>query len=124
MSEAKHPGAADAAPRNFAEFWPFYVRAHSRAGTRAFHMAATLLGWSLLAAGLAWARWWMILLAPVVPYPIVWFSHFFIEHNRPASFGNPVWSWMGDQKMIAMMLAGEMEAEVRRVGDAPDRAGD
>jgi hypothetical protein len=99
----------------FADFWPCYVRAHSKAATRVFHLAGTLLGWSLLLSGLLLRNGWLVLLAPVVPYPIVWFSHFFIEHNQPATFGHPAWSWLADQKMVWMMLTGRMSAEVERV---------
>jgi hypothetical protein len=102
-------------PQSFAEFCPTYVLAHSKPATRAFHFAGTALGWAMLGCGLVLRNWWLVGLAPVVPYPIVWFSHFFIEHNRPASFGHPGWSWLADQKMVGLMLAGRMEGEVARV---------
>jgi len=98
----------------FAEFWPVYVRAHSDAATRATHFAGTLLGWGLLAGAIVTRHWWWIALALVVPYALAWISHFFIEHNRPATFEHPLWSWWADQKMVAMMLAGKMGEEVKR----------
>ena len=36
----------------------------------------------------------------VCAYFCAWVSHFFIEMNRPATFKYPVWSFMGDQKML------------------------
>lgn len=105
--------------KSFAEFWPQYVMAHRLPATRAFHLAGTLLGWGMLVSGLLLRNWWLVLLAPIVPYPIVWFSHFFIEHNKPATFGHPGWSWLADQKMVAMMLTGRMTAEVARIGNVP-----
>lgn len=101
-------------PRTFAEFWPEYVLAHRHPLTRAFHFTATFLGWSLLAAGIYLRNLWLVLLAPVAPYLLAWFSHFFIEHNKPATFGHPGWSWLADQKMVGMMLVGKMGREVRR----------
>jgi hypothetical protein len=99
---------------NFATFWPEYVRAHSQPGTRAAHLAGTLTGWALLIAAVALPHWWWIALALVVPYAPAWISHFFVEHNRPATFDHPLWSWWADQKMVALMLAGKMADEVRR----------
>src|SRR6266446_4757838 len=37
----------------FAEFWPVYVRAHSRPATRAVHLVGTLAGWMLVGAAVA-----------------------------------------------------------------------
>jgi hypothetical protein len=107
----------DAPPNTFAEFWPRYVVAHSRSATRAMHLAGTLAGWGLLLGAVILARLVLVLAALVVPYALAWFSHFFIENNTPASFKNPLWSWMADQKMTAMILAGKMDAEVRRCAE-------
>lgn len=106
---------------NFATFWPEYVRAHSQPGTRAVHLAGTLTGWALLLAAVALQRWWWLALALVVPYALAWISHFFVEHNRPATFEHPLWSWWADQKMIALMLTGKMGDEVRRCAIAKQK---
>jgi len=101
-------------PETFAEFWSFYVLAHQQLATRIFHTIGTLSGWSLLAAAIILRRPWLVLAAIVVPYAFAWFSHFFVEHNRPATFGHPLWSWLADQKMVAMVLVGKMGDEVKR----------
>jgi hypothetical protein len=98
----------------FEEFWPEYVRAHSQTGTRILHCAGTLAGWMILGAALALQRWYWILAALAFPYALAWLSHFFIEHNKPATFGHPLWSWWADQRMVALMLAGKMSDEVKR----------
>ena len=100
--------------QTFAEFWPGYVRAHSEESTRVMHCVGTLLGWAILVAAIFTRHWWWIGLALVVPYALAWISHFFIEHNRPATFEHPLWSWWADQKMVAMMLVGKMGEEVKR----------
>ena len=104
---------------NFANFWPEYVRAHSQPGTRAIHLAGTLAGWSLLVAAIALRRWWWIAVALGASYALAWLSHFFVEHNRPASFEHPLWSWWADQKMVALMISGRMNEEVRRCAETP-----
>jgi hypothetical protein len=101
-------------PKSFAEFWPVYVAAHNHPLTRFFHFCGTLLGWGLLICAIVLGNPWLLLPALISGYAFAWFSHFFVEHNRPATFGNPLWSWLADQKMVALMLTGRMSAEVRR----------
>ena len=98
----------------FAEFWPEYVRAHSQPATRVMHSVGTLTGWMLLGAALVTRRWWLIAVALILPYALAWISHFFIEHNKPASFDHPLWSWWADQRMVFLTLIGRMGAEVRK----------
>lgn len=105
------------AVKEFADFWPQYVRAHSQPLTRALHFAGTLLGWLLLVATIVLGKLWMLAVALVVPYAMAWFSHFYIEHNRPATFGHPLWSWWADQRMCFLILTGRMGEEVRQCAD-------
>jgi hypothetical protein len=101
-------------PSNFTEFWPHYVLAHRQPLTRAFHVFGTILGWALLASAVILHKPWLVLMALLVPYAIAWISHFFVEHNRPATFDHPLWSFLADQKMLVLALAGKMDEEVRR----------
>jgi len=101
-------------PQTFSDFWPYYVLAHRQPLTRIFHSIGTLIGWSLILAAIFLRRPWFLLAALVIPYAFAWFSHFFVEHNRPATFGHPLWAWRADQKMVAMVLAGKMGSEVQR----------
>lgn len=101
-------------PGGFGEFWPHYVLAHRQPLTRIFHATGTLIGWALVVTAIVERSGWYVLAALVVPYAFAWFSHFFVEHNRPATFRHPLWSWLADQKMVAMALAGKMGQEVER----------
>lgn len=101
-------------PLTFAEFWPSYVLSHRQPLTRNFHSVGTLVGWALLLAAAVFRQPWLILAALLVPYGFAWVSHFFVEHNRPASFDYPLWSWLADQKMVALDITGRVNREVRR----------
>ena len=93
---------------SFAEFWPFYVAEHSQPATRVLHLIGTTLGVALVVYFIATGRWWLILLALVPGYGFAWLAHFVVEKNRPATFKYPLWSLMGDYKMIGLMLTGRM----------------
>ena len=101
--------------RSFSEFWPFYVSEHSQPATRWLHLIGTTAGIALLIYLIAIGRWWLFFLGFVPGYGSAWLAHFLIEKNRPATFKYPLWSFMGDYKMIALMLTGRMGAEVKKL---------
>lgn len=102
-------------PQNFIEFWDFYVLEHSFRQTRRLHFIGSMLGILIVALLIITGFWYLFPLALVPSYGFAWYSHFFIEHNRPATFKYPLWSFIGDWKMVWFMLTGKMSAEVERV---------
>ncbi len=101
---------------SYAEFWPVYLRAHSRAGNRCLHVIGTSLGLLLLASAIATADWRLVPTAVVVGYALAWAGHFFIEGNKPATFGHPLWSLISDFRMFGLTLAGRLDGELRKYG--------
>jgi hypothetical protein len=99
--------------KTFTEFWPFYVRAHSRSETRLLHVIGSTLALVCVALGITRNPWYF-LAAPLIGYAFAWFSHFFVEHNRPATFGHPFYSLAADYVMVFKMLTGRMGAEVEK----------
>ena len=106
---------SDESFNSFADFWPHYVNEHSQPATRLLHMIGTFLGLALMVYFIATGRWWWFFLGFIPGYGAAWIGHFFVEKNRPATFQHPLWSFMGDYKMIWYMLTGKMNAEVKRV---------
>lgn len=96
---------------SFAEFWPHYVAEHSKPSTRLFHLVGTAIALACVVYFIATGRWWLFPLAFIPGYGAAWIAHFFIEKNKPATFQYPLWSFMGDYKMIFMMLTGRMGRE-------------
>lgn len=97
--------------QRFADFWPCYVRAHSKARTRALHAAGSVLAVVLLGVAFAVSLWWLIAV-PVVGYAFAWYAHFFVEGNKPATFGHPFYSLIADYRMLFLMMAGRMDEQV------------
>lgn len=102
----------------FEEFWPYYVREHSKKLTRQFHFVGTSLALGCLAGGLLTRHKWLLAVAPVAGYGPAWISHFFIEKNRPATFTYPRWSLMADFVMWGKTIAGTMDDEVAAATEA------
>ncbi|HEX8255396.1 MAG TPA: DUF962 domain-containing protein [Thermoanaerobaculia bacterium] len=99
--------------RTFAEFWPYYVRAHSRLKTRILHAIGSTIALVFIALGIFVNRWFFAG-APLIGYAFAWYGHFFVEHNKPATFGHPFYSLAADYVMLWKMLTGRMTAEVTR----------
>jgi hypothetical protein len=100
--------------RSFEEFWPYYVREHSKPGCRLLHFIGSSAGLSCLIMALVKGNLWLIPLGLIIGYGFAWIGHFFIEHNKPATFKYPLWSFIGDWKMWGLMLTGQMDAEIKR----------
>jgi len=99
--------------QTFSDFWPYYVRQHASPGTRVLHAIGSVL--ALVVLGLAFVvNLWLLAAVPVVGYAFAWYAHFFVEHNKPATFGHPFYSLAADYRMLFLMMAGRMNDEVRK----------
>lgn len=106
--------------KSFAEFWPHYVAEHSQPATRTLHAVGTGVSTACVAVLVARRQWRWLPLAFVPGYAAAWVGHFFVEHNKPASFKHPLWSFVADYKMVGLMLAGRMDKEVARLKRADE----
>jgi hypothetical protein len=99
--------------RSFDEFWPYYVREHSRPACRNLHFIGSTLAVVIVLVGALYNPW-LLLAVPIVGYGFAWIGHFAIEKNRPATFKYPLWSLIADWKMWSLMLVGRMSSEVEK----------
>ena len=103
----------------YAEFWPHYLREHSKPETRSIHFVGTGLALGLLLAWAATGIGWFGLLALVGGYAPAWIAHFFVEKNRPATFTYPFWSLISDFRMAGLWAVGRLSGELGRAGVPP-----
>ena len=94
--------------RTYSAFFDFYLSEHRHPQTRALHYLGSTFGLLALfltvrTGNLAW-----ILVGLVAGYGCAWAAHFFIEHNRPATFKYPLWSFAGDYHMYFLWLTGQL----------------
>jgi hypothetical protein len=91
-----------------------YLAAHADPRTRLLHYLGTVSGMALLATAGATRDWRLLLAAPVAGYALAWLGHFLFEHNRPATFGHPGWSFVSDFRMLGLFLSGRLDRELGR----------
>src|SRR6476469_2233081 len=110
----ENPGTSETGHiRSFQDFCPYYVRQHSRPRTRALHAAGSVLAFVVFGAAFA-INLWLLVAVPIIGYAFAWYAHFFVDHNKPATFGHPFYSLFADYRMLFLMMAGKMDAEVER----------
>jgi len=83
----------------FADFYPFYLSEHTNRLSRRFHFVGTTIALAIVVAALVTQIWWLVAVALVQGYAFAWVGHFFFEHNRPATFKYPGFSFMGDWRL-------------------------
>lgn len=101
---------------SFADFWPFYLREHSKPRTRALHYIGTSLVVLIALGAVASGRWVWLAALPVAGYAFAWAAHFGVEKNRPATFTYPLWSLAADFRMWWLWLTGRLGPELERAG--------
>ena len=100
--------------KSFEEFWPFYLGEHAKPETRALHFVGSTIALVVAASAVVTGAFWWLPIALLPGYGFAWFSHFFVEKNRPASFKYPLWSFIADWKMWTFMLTGRIQSEIER----------
>ena len=92
----------------FSDFYPFYLSEHANRSSRPLHFVGTSVALTLLVVVLLTHSWWLLIAALVQGYAFAWVGHFFFEHNKPATFKYPIFSFMGDWRLWWNMLTGRI----------------
>lgn len=100
--------APPTAPHRFRDFYPHYLAEHASRVSRRLHFIGTSLSLVCVALAILTGNAWWILVAFVQAYTLAWVGHFFFEHNRPATFRHPLWSFAGDWRMWWDILRGRV----------------
>jgi hypothetical protein len=94
--------------RSFREFYPFYLSEHRHPTCRRLHFIGSALVLGCLALAVATRNGWWLTAALLAGYGCAWAGHFFFEHNRPATFTHPIYSFIGDWVMFKDILTGKI----------------
>jgi len=104
MPTTADPARDPAQMHSFAEFYPFYLSEHNNRTCRRLHFVGSSLGLVCLGTALATGNAWWVLVGLLCGYAFAWVGHFGFEKNKPASFKQPLYSFMGDWLMWWQIL--------------------
>lgn len=108
------PGLSGARIAHYDAFWPYYLGAHRQPGTQLLHALGTVAALATALLAIWRGSWQLLILAPLLAYACAWSGHYFIEHNRPATFRYPLWSLRADAAMFRLWLTGRLKDEIAR----------
>ncbi len=101
----------------FSEYWPDYLREHSKPATRAMHYIQTVAGGAVIFFSLITLNWWLLLGSLVVIFFWALAAHKLVEGNSPAAATHPFWwSVLNDLRMFAHFVTGTLGRELSKAG--------
>lgn len=93
---------------SFREFYPFYLTEHRNRSCRRLHFVGSTLALVCLVLLILTRNPWWLLAGLLAGYGFAWIGHFGFEKNRPASFKQPLYSFMGDWVMYRDIWTGRI----------------
>jgi hypothetical protein len=100
----------------YDEFWLRYLRAHAKPETRALHYCGSSLAILCVLLAIVTRQWLWLLGAPLAGYGFAWTAHYGVEHNRPETFGHPIWSLISDFRMFFLWSSGRLGPHLAKSG--------
>ena len=101
-------------PKSFNEYYQYYLTLHQKKATKIFHIIGNFVTviYIMIIVNLSFFNNYFaigLLLSPFIVYPFAWYSHFFIEKNKPAAWSKPVWAKLCDWRMIYEVFTGKIK---------------
>ncbi|MDY7537318.1 DUF962 domain-containing protein [Undibacterium sp. RTI2.1] len=93
---------------SFAEFYPLYLSEHRNRHCRQLHFIGSTLVLLCVAMFIGTGAGVWLIAAPLCGYGFAWVGHFGFEKNKPASFKQPLYSFMGDWVMYWQLWTGKI----------------
>ena len=99
--------------KNYHEFYRFYLTEHRNIMSRRLHVAGSSIGLYFFAKGMKQRKVKYFAYGLFSGYACAWIGHFVFEKNKPASFKQPIYSFMSDWKMFSDVLRGNLSLKDR-----------
>ncbi|SPL71347.1 DUF962 domain-containing protein [Acinetobacter stercoris] len=99
--------------QNYSEFYRFYLTEHRNITSRRLHIAGSSLGLYFWSKAIRKRQAKYIIYGLVSGYACAWVGHFVFEKNKPASFKQPLFSFISDWRMFSDILRGNLSLKDR-----------
>ncbi|WP_130803054.1 DUF962 domain-containing protein [Acinetobacter ihumii] len=100
--------------KNYQEFYHFYLTEHRDILSRRLHVTGSSLGLYFLSKAIRKRQSKYVAYGLLSGYACAWVGHFIFEKNKPASFKQPLYSFISDWKMFSDVLRGRLSLRNRK----------
>lgn len=101
--------------KNYSDFYRFYLTEHRNIMSRRLHAAGSSLGIYFFTQAIRQRKAKYMLYGLVSGYACAWVGHFVFEKNKPASFKQPLYSFISDWRMLSDIVRGNLSLKDRRL---------
>lgn len=92
----------------YHEFYRFYLTEHRNINSRRLHVLGSSLGLYFFSKALRQRKAKYVAYGLISGYACAWVGHFVFEKNKPASFKQPLYSFVSDWRMLTDILRGNL----------------
>lgn len=100
--------------KNYNEFYRFYLTEHRNITSRRLHVVGSSIGLYFWSKAICQRKAKYLAYGLLSGYACAWVGHFFFEHNKPASFKQPLYSFISDWRMLSDVVRGRLSLVERQ----------
>ena len=105
--------------QNYHEFYRFYLTEHRNIMSRRLHVVGSSVGLYFFSKAIRQRKAQYFVYGLLSGYACAWIGHFIFEKNKPASFKQPLYSFISDWRMFADVLRGHLSLQDRAKDKIP-----
>ena len=94
--------------KNYNEFYRFYLTEHRSITSRRLHALGSSVGIYFFSKAIRQKKVKYLAYGLVSGYACAWVGHFIFEKNKPASFKQPLYSFISDWRMLSDIVRGNL----------------
>lgn len=98
---------------DYHEFYRFYLTEHRNINSRRLHVLGSSLGLYFFTQAVRQRQAKYVAYGLIAGYACAWVGHFYFEKNKPASFKQPLYSFISDWRMLTDILCGNLSLRDR-----------
>ena len=99
--------------RKYSDFYRFYLTEHRNIMSRRLHAVGSSVGIYFFTKAIRQRKPKYFVYGLVSGYACAWVGHFVFEKNKPASFKQPLYSFISDWRMLSDILRGNLSLKDR-----------